>query len=82
MTIKLPEHSFGDRVLRTLGKKRGVIIPKEPYEKHGPYAHAMARKESYWKALFRPKGAPLPEGVVDLDEVIETSQEQRRREEI
>ena len=61
MTIKMPEESFADKILEFLGKKRRVIVPKEPYEKHGPYAYALATKESFWKALLRPKGAPLPE---------------------
>ena len=54
MTIKLPETSFPDRVLKAFGKKRGVILPQHVYEKHGAYAYASAQKERFWKALFRP----------------------------
>jgi hypothetical protein len=79
MTIKLSEESFSDRMLKPLGKKRGVIVPKAPYQEYGPYAYATAQKESFWKALLRPKGAPLPEGLVDLDEWKEIGGDSEKR---
>jgi len=66
MTIRLPKFSFGDRILKTLGKKRGLRLPAEAHEKFGPYVSALAQKESFWKALFRSKNADLPDGYVDL----------------
>jgi hypothetical protein len=67
MTIKMPDPTVGDKILKFFGKKRGVILPSEPYEKYGPYAYSKALKENFWKALLRSRNAPLPENVVDLD---------------
>jgi hypothetical protein len=67
MTIKIPHKRIGDRVLKALGKKRGVQIPTEAHNQFGHYAYATAKKESFLRALFRPKDEPLPEGMVDLD---------------
>ena len=69
MTIHLPEPDFLDRFLKLLGKKRGVKIPAETYEKFGPYVYAKAQKESFWSALIRPKGKGPPPGYVYLDEL-------------
>lgn len=66
MTIKIPEPGFADKVLRILGKKRGVIIPSDEYEKFGPYSYAVAKKEYFLKALFRPANQSLPNGMVDI----------------
>jgi hypothetical protein len=67
MTIKIPKKTTGDRVLKALGKKRGVHIPAETYKEFGPYAYATAQKESFLSALLRPKNEPLPEGMVEFD---------------
>jgi hypothetical protein len=67
MTIKIPEKTIGDRVLKALGKKRGVQIPADAHKQFGPYAYATAQKESFLKALLRPKNEPLPDGMVDID---------------
>jgi hypothetical protein len=67
MTIKIPKKTIGDRVLKALGKKRGVRIPTETYSQFGPYVYATAKKENFVKALLRPKDEPLPEGMVALD---------------
>jgi hypothetical protein len=67
MTIKIPKKTIGDRVLKALGKKRGVQIPAETHKQFGPYAYATAQKESFLKALLRPKDEPLPDGMVDID---------------
>ena len=64
MTIHLPEPDFFDRFLKLFGKKRGVKIPTEAYEKFGPYVYAKAQKESFWSALIRPKNGELPEGYI------------------
>jgi hypothetical protein len=67
MTIRIPKKTIGDKVLKALGKKRGVHLPTEGYKQFGPYAYATAKKESFLRALLRPKDAPLPEGMVDFD---------------
>ena len=67
MTIRIPDPTIGDKILKLLGKKRGIILPPEPYKKFGPYSYIKAKKENFWKALFRSKNAPLPENVADID---------------
>ena len=67
MTIRIPDPTIGDKILKLLGKKRGIVLPEEPYKKFGPYVYIEAKKENFWNALFRSKNAPLPENVVDYD---------------
>ena len=62
MTIQLPYKSVADRILEAFGKKRAVKIPEGIYEKFGPHVYAFAKKESFWKALLRPKGRKPPAG--------------------
>ena len=64
--MRIPPISFGDRVLRALGKKRGLRVPTEAYEKFGPYVSAVSQKESFWRALVGAKDVNLPNGYVDL----------------
>ena len=66
MTIKLPQPSIGDKILKLLGKKRGVKVPSEVYEKFGPYVYVTAQKESFWKALLRSSDEELPEEMIDV----------------
>lgn len=65
MTIKIPSPTLGDRILSVFGKKRGFIVPRDSYDKFGPYAYVEAKRESFWKVLFRPKSVGFPENVVD-----------------
>ncbi len=58
---------MGDWILKSLGKRRGVIIPSDSYNKFGPYISIRAEKENFWRALFRHKNAPLPDNVMDMD---------------
>jgi len=67
MTVKIPKPNFFDKLLKFLGKKRGVIVPTNAYEKYGQYVYASCQRESFWKALFRSKSKPFPENVFDLD---------------
>ena len=67
MTIRKPDPTIGDRILKFFGKKRGIILPADLYKEFGPYAYIKAKKENFWKALFRSKKAPLPENVTDID---------------
>ncbi len=66
MTIKIPEPSLADKVLKILGKKRGVIIPSEELEKFGPYSYSTAKKESFLKSFFRSANESLLKGMVDI----------------
>jgi hypothetical protein len=62
MTIKFPETTVGDKFLALMGKKRAIRIPTEAYKKLGPYIHAKAERESFWRALFRSKKRNPPAG--------------------
>ena len=66
MTIRIPETNFADKILKFLGKRRGVKFPSEAYEKFGHYVSAKARKENFFKAFFRTKHKKLPEDMIDL----------------
>lgn len=73
MTIKLPQPNIFDKILKLIGKKRGVIISTNAYEKYGQYAYVAGQRESFWKALVRPKGQRLPEGTVDIYALFDNS---------
>lgn len=75
MTITIPKKTIGDKILKVLGKKRGVQIPAEAHKQFGPYVYAAGQKESFLRALLRPKDEPLPEDMVDIarDHPIEKS---------
>jgi hypothetical protein len=62
MTIKIPGPTMADRLLKAMGKKRGVTIP----DSTDPYAYYRMKKESFWIALLRPAGKDLPPGHVDI----------------
>jgi hypothetical protein len=70
MSIHISPPTLADRILRVMGKRRGIVIPTEIHKKFGPYVHSTAVRESFWKALLRPKDAPLPKGVIDWEEFI------------
>jgi len=65
MTLKLPELDRFDKILISLGKKRGVHYNSEILRKF-PYSIVMAKKEPFITALLRPKNKPLPNGMMDL----------------
>jgi len=65
MTIRIPNPNLADMFLKFLGKKRAVHLPTN-LGKFGPYYQAIGIKESFWKALFRPKNKKLPEDTVDI----------------
>ncbi len=73
MTLIIPKISFADRVLKRLGKKRGVILPPADQEKLGAYTYSTVKKEFFFKALFRPMNKSLPEGMVDINDLISKS---------
>ena len=56
MTIKIPPENLLDKVLKLFGKERQVIIPEEAgkiYKEKGPYVQIKAKREGFFKALFR-----------------------------
>jgi hypothetical protein len=61
MTFRIPKENFADKILALMGKKRAVWIPTDVYKKFGPFVIVQARKESFWRALARPKNQELPE---------------------
>ncbi|MFA6292200.1 MAG: hypothetical protein WC637_10485 [Victivallales bacterium] len=62
MTIQAPSRNISDKILSAFGKRRAVFIPGEMLtEKYGIY---KCRKESFLRALLRPKDAKPPEGWV------------------
>ncbi|MEA3332185.1 MAG: hypothetical protein U9Q58_01120 [Pseudomonadota bacterium] len=68
MTIKIPEKSLADQILAALGKKRAVFLPKNvAINVDHRYIYAQARKESFLKALLRPKNNQPPDGWVYTD---------------
>lgn len=66
MTIRMPELNIFDKILQSIGKKRGVRYPVGAHEKFGQSVYIKATKENFWKALFRSKNQQLPEGYIDL----------------
>ena len=73
MTIKLRKtpDSVADRLLRAIGKERAYIIPCAKGEPFSPHGYAVTSKESFWSALVRPKGAPLPASLISNRQVDE-----------
>ena len=70
MTIRMPEEGLTDKILKAFGKKRGVKIPAGIFKNFDPHkidVYAVAQKESFWKALFRHKNAPLSDNVIEYD---------------
>jgi len=69
MTILLPRPNIFDRLLRALGKKRGVFLPGQDAEAFGQYAYSTGQKESFARSLLRSGKTPLPDGLIDIFEV-------------
>jgi hypothetical protein len=82
VTIQIPPKNIFDKILALCGRRRGVIIPAEAYEKFGQYVHASARRENFFKAIIRPRNSPFPEGVLDWDEAFDHMSEKHQRHEI
>jgi hypothetical protein len=79
MTIRIPDPSIGDTILRHLGKKRALIFPNGRLETQGIDVYATAIKESFWAALLRPRNSQLPAGAVDYETVCKEFDEIRNR---
>jgi len=69
MTIRIPGNTFEDRILALIGKKRALWIPKNAYRQFGLYVIIQARKESFWRALLRPKNQEPPDGWFYCDNI-------------
>lgn len=77
MTIKLPSKNMADRILSLFGKERAVFIPSPTEKCDDPYIYLQIRKESFFKALLRPKNRSLPDGLMylsDFDEKRENTE--------
>ena len=56
MTIRMPPENIFDKILKIMGKERKVIIPEETgeiYKEKGLYVQIKAKREGFFKALFR-----------------------------
>lgn len=66
MTIVIPNPDIVDRVLRILGKRRGVAVHGETTDPKSTQSYYAPKKESPLRALLRPSGRALPEGMIDV----------------
>ena len=57
MTIRVPEKNILDRILALFGKTRQIRAAgaDDAYRDHGPYVQVKARREGFWKAIFKKR---------------------------
>lgn len=55
MTYRIPKKTLADKLLALIGKQRAISIPADVYKRLGPYVIVQAQRESFWRALVRPK---------------------------
>jgi hypothetical protein len=67
MTIQMPKKTIGDWILGLVGKKRAFYVPADVYKTHGPYVFVQATRESFWRAVLRPKNISPPSGWAYID---------------
>lgn len=53
MTIRLPQKTWVDKILKIFGKERRVLVDDDIYQEYGPYVLVQGRFESFWKCLLR-----------------------------
>lgn len=56
MTIRIPPENILDKIIKIFGKERKIIIPDNTeniYKEKGPYVQIKAKREGFFKALFR-----------------------------
>ena len=56
MTIRTPPENILDKILKAFGKERKIIIPEgtdKITKEKGPYIQIKAKREGFFKALFR-----------------------------
>ena len=58
MTIKIQAPNILDKLLNVFGKKRAVFLPPASND----YGYYLARRENFFRALFRLTSKSLPEG--------------------
>jgi hypothetical protein len=66
MTIVIPKPGIVDKLLRLLGKQRGVTLQTEIIDFSGAQAYFAPKKESALKAILRPNTEALPPGMTDI----------------
>ena len=66
MSVNVPEPNILDKLLKRLGKSRGVIIPKDAHQYHGKDTQIFCKKESVFISLRRPRNHQLPEDRADI----------------
>lgn len=62
MTIRIPPENILDKILNLLGKERKIIVPEgtdRVYADKGPYVQIQAKREGFFKALFRKEGVKI-----------------------
>jgi hypothetical protein len=83
LDVQVPnwKHTFGDTILRWLGKERRPVIPSrsidETYRKSGgrePCLIVQARWESVWSALWNRKSRSIEENHFKDDALIKTTE--------
>ncbi|WP_319408740.1 hypothetical protein [uncultured Desulfosarcina sp.] len=72
MTIRLPQRNILDGILRLFGKRRAIVMPREVIGESGHYSTIVARKESFFTALFRTRNRKLPDGLVYMEDFYES----------
>ena len=66
MTIVIPKPDLFDRLLRILGKTRGVAVHGETTDPNSTQSYVAPKKESPLRALLRASDTPLPDGMIDI----------------
>ena len=66
MTIVIPKPGILDKLLRLLGKQRGVTFQRETEDFSGAQVYFGPKKESALKAVLRPSSEVLPPGMADI----------------
>jgi hypothetical protein len=66
MTIVIPKPNFIDKLLKFIGKVRGVLVRGENGDPNSTQTYYAPRKESVLRALLRPRRKALPEGMIDI----------------
>ena len=52
MTIRLPEKTILDKILKLFNKTRDIEIDHEGHKKFGPYVTIKAKYKSFFKTLL------------------------------
>jgi hypothetical protein len=66
MSLRIPQPDLFDKILRSFGKRRALFIPQDVQEAYRYDFYLACHKENFFKVLFRPRNAKLPEGYENL----------------